>query len=598
MNNAAGPGLSTVPTVEDPSAAQPLLRPRKPRSSPGVYVQGLVTAAVLGVLTNFGNQGPSSGLPAGYSAGTGDHYVLSQVGLHWADESRYAGDWFMQSAPQPHWFFDTLTFVGSSLGILSLVYLLFWFGGLFAFGLAAAFISRVWAPGAPWAFGLATTVVASLTPWAIVGTGSSMISLAIPAVVSANLVFLFIASALSGRSRWMLAAAVLTAVVHVQQGAVVAVLLGAIAVVQFVRQRKLSKATAVTFAATVGIVVAALVARPVAANSDDFIEICNRVIPYHCAAQSWSINTLLASFAVIGLALCTFMYQARGDRMLWGAVVLLPMAGLALGMTANMLSVPVFGELAQAVNVYRLGALVLPFAVMGMLLPFFRLGKGHLLVTLVPIVLSISYLDIPQWQLNRGLIVPFMIVFALGALAAVIVRSRMQGPSGRVSQISAAGIIVLFLASAITTGGLTARPLDPTYIPNADVREWGEAVEAVVPSGESLLAPPLANYVRAATYRGVIADCKNVPYGGEPWQQWQERLTDLGGTKQCIPANAGFYNSMTPISIDRVADKYGVSYMVVEAGQAEWLSELDELGWDVVLEPTSGLDNFILHKSG
>ncbi|MFP3468196.1 hypothetical protein, partial [Leifsonia sp. SIMBA_070] len=81
---------------------------------------------------------------------------------------------------------------------------------------------------------------------------------------------------------------------------------------------------------------------------------------------------ILVSLAAIGLALCTLMYAPAGERAVWAAVVGLPMAGLLLGLMANMWSVPFFGELAQGLNVYRLGALVMPFAVMGVLLPVFR----------------------------------------------------------------------------------------------------------------------------------------------------------------------------------------------------------------------------------
>lgn len=594
--------LPTLPEATDAGTSEPpktkSAAPRIRRWAAGVYGQAAANALLLGVLINSGNRGLLSGLPGGYSAGTGDHYVLSSMGLHWADPTRYAGDWFLEAAPQPHWFFDTLTYLGSSLGILDLVYVLFWCFGLAAFGLAVAFLSRKWAPSTPWMFGAATTVLASLSPWMVVGTGSSMLALAIPAVVSANLVFLFIAAALTGRSRWMLAAAVLTAVVHVQQGAVVAVLLAALIVVHVLRHRVLPKAPAAALAATAAIVAAGLTARPVAANTGDFVDICNELIAYHCAAQLWGTSTVLYSLATIGLALFTVMYEPSGNRPVWGAVVGLPMIGLSLGLMANVLSVPFFGELAQGLNVYRLGALVMPFAIMGLLLPLFRLGNKHLLAVLLLLVFTWDYLLSDSW----APVIPASAAFAAAYLAVVlipvVVRSRRPERAVMTTRLSASALILLFLGTAVGTGSLTFRSLNTTYIPNAEVREWGEAVEKAVPPGESLLAPPLASYIRAATYRGVIADCKNIPYGGVPWAEWQERLKDLGGRDQCLDRNPQAYNGQSSEQLDRIAEKYDIRYMVVEQGQSDHIPELRELGWSTVLEPVNTIQNVVLHKTG
>ncbi len=566
------------------------------RFATGIPAQTVVTAAVLGTVINSGNRGLQPGLEGGYTAGAGDHYVLSTLGLHWADSSRYAGDWFMEAAPQPHWFFDTLTYVGSATGTLSLVYFLFWCFGLGAFALGVTFLSRKWTPQAPWMFSIATATVAALSPWAIVGTGSAMIPMAIPAVVSANLVLLFIASAITGREKWMLAAGLMTAVVHVQQGAVVAVMLGALGVVQLLKTRAFPKATALTLLATAAIVVAGLMARPVASNRADFIEICNNVIAYHCAAQYWSPGTVIISLAVIALALSTVLYLPRQDRLVWSAVVGLPVVGLLLGLTANVLMMPVFGELAQGLNVYRLGAQVMPFAVMAMLLPLFKLGKANLVAAGAILFLAWVYLLDDGWQIRQPLAVVFIGLFLLIGLAAVGVRSYRPQFAVLATRIGAAGIILLFLINALSSGMITPRGVNATFIPDDDIREWGEAVEKVVPAGESLLASPLATYVRGTTYRGVIADCKNVPYGGEPWAEWQERINDLGGTAQCNPPEANYFNALSAREIDRAADKYGVTYLVVEEGQAARLPDLRKLGWSTVLEPVNSLQNVVMHK--
>lgn len=592
------PDLAAPP--RDEQSRRRLRHAKKPARSSGVYVQGLLNGLILGMLINFGNMGRASGLPEGYSAGYGDHFVLSPVGLHWADESRFAGDWFMEAAPQPHWFFDGLTFIGSATGTLPLTYLLFWITGLAAFGLAAAFLSREWATKTPWLFGITTTVVAALTPWLAVGTGTSMISMALPAVVSANLVFLFMAAALTGRTKWMLGAALATAVVHVQQGAVVVILLAVLSACQFISSRKVPRSTLLSLAAAACVVAAALAARPVAANGDDFIEICNTIIPYHCAAQQWTTSTVVSSITVIVLALCTVLYRNSGDRLVWSAVVGLPMAGLLLGLLANVMSVPFFGTAAQSLNVYRLGALVLPFAVMGMLLPLFRLSRKDAASAALVLVLSWIYLLAGAWQLERplstGLIGSYMVLM----LAPFVARMTYPGVKVRLERISALALILLLVGNALFAGKITPRLLETGFMAGSETMEWGQAVEKAVPTGESLLASPRSRYVRATTYRGVVADCKNIPYGGEAWTQWQERIEDLGGREQCMPGvpdRAAYFDSLTPEELDRTADKYGIRYAVLEAAQADVLPGLEELGWRVELEPVNSVNNLLLSKA-
>lgn len=595
--------MSVPPALAPPQAARRRRRQNdaeKPARSYGVYAQGAVNGLFLGMLINFGNIGPSSGLPQGYSAGHGDHFVLSPVGLHWADESRFAGDWFMEAAPQPHWFFDVLTFVGAATDTLPLTYLLFWISGLAAFGLAAAFLSRKWAPMTPWLFGMTTTVVAALTPWLAVGTGTAMISMALPAVVSANLVFLFMAAALTGRTKWMLGAALATAVVHVQQGAVVVILLAVLAGWQFLASRKVPKATLLSLAAAVSVVATTLLARPVAANGDDFIEICNTIIPYHCAAQQWSTPTVISAITIIVLAICTVLYHSNCDRLVWSAVVGLPMAGLLLGLLANVMSVPFFGTAAQSLNVYRLGALVLPFAVMGMLLPLFRLSRKDVASAALVLVLAWIYLLAGSWQLERPLSPGFIGSYMVIVLAPLVARMTVPGVKPYLQRAGALALILLFLGNALIAGKITPRLLEPGIMSGSASMEWGQAVEEAVPAGESLLASPRARYVRATTYRGVIADCKNIPYGGEAWTQWQERIGDLGGREQCTPGapdRASYFNSLTAEELDRAAMKYGVRYAVLEGAQADVLPGLEELGWRVVLEPVNSVNNLLLLKA-
>jgi hypothetical protein len=186
-----------------------------------------------------------------------------------------------------------------------------------------------------------------------------------------------------------------------------------------------------------------------------------------------------------------------------------------------------------------------------------------------------------------------MLVFVAGlaiAVVAVLVR-RYEGLGIRVGGlVMVAGIGAAILAQ----GGLKARMIDATFIPDDSIREWGAEVHEVVPAGGVLLAPPLATYVRLSTGHAVVADCKNVPYGGAAWQHYEQRLNTMGGVRQCSLKSPGIFNELPATSIEAAAREWGADYVVVEEGQAWRTPELLERGWTVVLRPQGPLKNSIL----
>ena len=49
------------------------------------YIRALFSAGLVDTLTNFSNRSVQAGLASGYSDGTRDHYVLSTLGIRWAE---------------------------------------------------------------------------------------------------------------------------------------------------------------------------------------------------------------------------------------------------------------------------------------------------------------------------------------------------------------------------------------------------------------------------------------------------------------------------------------------------------------------------------
>lgn len=535
----------------------------------------LALAAILGVLQVWGTIG------TGYFAGWGDHFVLSPEGISWANPGAFENDWFMEVAPQPHWFFDVLTFLGASTGTLTFVYVAFWATGLLAFGWATALLAFRFFPTSAWPVALAVTGLSAITPWMIGGTGSGMIAQALPAVVSANLIYLLIAAMLTEYRVLVVVLAPLIAVVHVQQGAIGLVLVVALLAVEGVRLRKVDWYLVGAGALTAGVVAFGLLLRPVASNLQDFVQICDEIIPYHCAAHLWSRNELLSTAGLIILAVLSAVVIPKAQRWIWYSTVGLATLGYVGGFVSDALRIPLLGTLAQGVNVYRLGAVLVPFAVWGALAPMLvRPRKWKLALLLGAWFLGwVTFLFAPGFPTDLRSRLVLMLLALIVPLCWFLMRTARDGEwAVRSGQATLAAALIALMVTA-ASGGLTARAPNFAFIGDADLRAWGAQVREVVPEGEVIVASPRFEWVKLVTQRAVIADCKDVPYGGDAWNEWQRRLDHLGGTDQCVAPGPQLFDELTARDLVSVADEYESDYIVLNPTQTETLEELEELGW-------------------
>ena len=542
-----------------------------------------IVATVLGILEIWSNIG------RGYISGWGDHVVLSPEGISWARPGAFENDWFMEAAPQPHWFFDFITFAGESLGILSSVYVLYWACGLLAFGAATAILAYRFAPSAPWGVAIGVTLFAGMSSWMVGGTGSPVIAQALPAVLSANLIYLLIACFLTQRRVLAMVIAPLIAIVHVQQGSIAAVLLIGALAAYWITERRIDWRLAGALGLTGAAVAFGLLLRPVASNLSDFVQICNQMIPYHCAAHLWGWQDLLSAVGLIVLCALTVVLMPPKQVVLWLATVGLATLGYSLGFAADALRIPFLGEIAQGVNVYRLGAVLLPFALWGAFTPFIgRLSRR----TSFPLILiwlagfCCLILGVGWSGDTRVRLILFLAV-AVGVTGWSLLRRR-EGSLSHGAVVSASALsfgVLLVLANALN-GGMSVRTPNFIFVADSDLRAWGAQVRDVVPAGEIIVASPRTEWVKLVTERGVIADCKDVPYGGQAWTEWNERLEDLGGWEQCV--GPMLYDQLSADELVAIADEYDSDFISVGAAiPPDVPGDLENLGWERLVEPVA-----------
>lgn len=517
----------------------------------------------------------------GYLAGERDHVVLSPVGLGWAHPDWFNGDWAMNAAPQPHYLFDAFTWLGEVTGTLPALYLIYWLAAMAAFGLATALLAGRWTgPGRQWPALLLVTVLASVTPIYLYGSGGTLAATALPGVLGGMLVYLTGAALLVDRLRMAAIAAVAAGVIHVQQGAITAVLCAGVAVSIWLRSRRVDWRLVGAAIASVAIVVIGLRVRPVAGHLEDFAEACRLLIPYHCDASAWGRDTTVAGAALILLALATVAYVTRDARDRWFVVVALPALGMLAAAAADRWNVPGLGVLVQGLNVYRLAVILLPLAVWGALVALLaELPARHRLVWLaVTGFLALVALADPAWGLVPSAAFAggvWMVVFGLLFVGAAVLRWRGRGDRLWAGALAAMALCVLL--SAFDARAMQWRPFDARLMPDDDLRSWGAAVQQAVPPGGVLLIPPQADRLRLATKRAVVVDCKYGPYGGEPWQEFKQRLAAVGGIEQCL-AGSDAYDRLTAADLTAAARRYGAGFVVVNDASRDQIAALQALG--------------------
>jgi hypothetical protein len=489
-------------------------------------------------------------------------------GVSLADPAAWRNDWFVHSVPQPHWFFDGVTWLGARVGLLPQTYLLWWLLSLVAFGFGAAWLTRSLLPGRAWsAVLLGPVLVAGSTM--TMGTSGPLLGAALPHMLGGCLAFAALAGLLNGYWRATTLLALLAGLVHVQHGAnLVPILLGAAMVgTSLHRRARLTLAAAAVLLLASSFAVTQL--RQINSAGDGWLEVCEQAAPFHCDANSWTVAYLVSGLLVVALALGLSVAYRRSWRTI-GPVVTLPALGSLLAVLSDRFDVPLLGHLAQQTNAYRLTTLVMPFAafaLIGLAAAAARPGRrmAPIAVLFLGLVFWMSAPDAPFGRASAdGLVV---LLVAMGAiLAAALVRlAAATVPWPRL--LLPVTVTALLMAAVLATGSVGHRNLADDR--RDAVTAASLSLRASVPEGSVIAASPGLAWIGPTSQRAVIADCKRVPYGGQLWTEYKERMAALGG-RDCGPRGDGFRD----LSVERVLslrDRYGATHVLLRGDDPKLL---------------------------
>lgn len=514
----------------------------------------------------------------GYTFGLTDQAVLMVKGISLADPSAYVNDWFNDSSPQPHWSFDLLTALGEKIHALPVMYLLYYVAALVVFGIATALLARRWLPShAQWLVALVGPLMV-FGPLSPLGSTTPIVPMALPHVLGGCLAYLAIALILLDRPVGAAVATVLTAVVHVQHGANLAVIVILCAVVWTdpTKRQRIILATAGLVAGLHAVVATRL--RGITGNGSDFIEVCQLRSPHHCDANSWAPARLTVGWILVVMIALLIWTRRRHEPRRLAITSALPLIGLLIGVWSDRLDVPVLGELAQSTNVYRLVTLVIPFAVWAILVACAdadtteRRGPMALVATLMLLVWFSAHSAVAGTGSAAGIVMVLAIVTAAVITSGLWIHSRPNYPA-----IGSTAVLIAVLCSGLLP--LWFPPFSVGYSAT-DPRVIGARhVQDSTPVGSVIVAPPMMTWLRAASRRAVVVDCKSVPYGGEPWRQYKERIDSLGGWGNCHGERP--YEQLTLDDIAAMVGEYGASHMLVGETDPKYVDAADA-GWELV----------------
>ena len=490
----------------------------------------------------------------GYRFGADDQVVLSLKGIAHADPTAYVNDWFTQRVPQPHWLFDAVTYAGERLGVLPIAYLAWWIASFLAFGVAAVWLTRRFLPGQPW-MALLVGPALVLGQSTALGSSSALYGLALPGALGACLGFLTLAALVTGRWRTAAVVAVLAALTHVQHGANLApvLLLGAALATARPRAHRFALG-----GVGIALVVQALLVgelRGIENGGDGWLEACRLAIPFHCDADTWTPAALAGGAVVVALALAFAVRQARDWRTSIAALAL-PAGALLGAALADRFDVPFFAHVAQRYNVYRYAGFVLPTAAFALVWMTGRLRDSWKPGRAVGLFgLWLAWLTVSDAAFHSAR--PTGVAVALVVAVAFVLTA--PGRDGRVPRGAVA--VALLVTATVANSGFA--PVHLGY-DRSDARMAAALdVGQVVPAGSVIAADPRISWLRRASRRAVVAECKGIAFGGVAWAENTRRIGDLGGWEACTGPRQDGFPTLSPADVEALTTRYGSTHALL-----------------------------------
>jgi hypothetical protein len=519
----------------------------------------LIGTGVLLLAVNF--------LTPGYSFGYGEQMLLSIKGISWADKNAFVGDWFNNYAPQPHVLFDVITFFGEKVHFLAGIYFLYFVTSCFVFALGTALLAELWLPRHLQFLQQFVNVLCVVGPVFLLGTFLNIHFQAVPNMAGGCLVYLAIACLLTKRERLAAWIMLLASLFHLQHGIGVAAIAILFVLLGLVEHKKI-----ILLAAATSLVISFSMAfsRDLLTGSNEIAHEAAEIgSTGHLNVETWTTSVISGGLFVLALAVLNFILKdARGKRVRTASLFALIALGPVVGIVADLNNIEPFQSLARSFFVYRFSMALVPFACWFLIrqLAIVITESWKYAVTSAAILIfcsikyfSVAYTTFPQLK-------NWWILFGIITLVATIKYSENKSqPTMR----WALAPIVYLTAVAVSLG---VAHFDSPW-PSIDLSSSDNAVTVsrwmgtALTSSDVLASDPSLPWIRPFTRRAIVVDCKGVPYGGAPWNEYIRRLKALGVNK---PNECLGYKTLPMKKILALRDSVGATAILLMPGDAAY----------------------------
>jgi hypothetical protein len=530
-----------------------------------------------------------------YDAGMGDHHVILPAGLLRADSSLYLGDYFIRAAIMPHWFFEYFTTFASKIGQLNLFFFIFWLITIAVFAYANLLFAKTVMERNIHLTAILIMAAQIMGVRTMFGTSAVVLEQALPHSLAASVTFLILAMWIRGDRKYVFALLPFIPVIHIQIGAIALGLVMLLVAIEWIQGLRPILNQLIFIGLAGATTLFGLILRPVAGNTKEFSEICERLIPHHCYAPSWSNEKIAFCMVFIMLGLC-LVFLVGDDRIskLFRLVVIgLPIAVLTISLALDRFSDGSLTDLVRGNNIYRLAVVVVPFLYWAPLLIWRNKKRSIRSITgsIFSGFLLVSLLLIPGHG-SRFEATPALLLW-LAAVAGLTFWSRnlIEKSNGYKS------LLVLISAFLITTGATTfnEQPFsfpNLQFIPNENQRVFGEALKKSLPNGKAVAGDPINYWIRMASGVGYAVDCKFRPIGGgEPLKEFYKRLQPLGGYEEaCLNYS---FNAATASQLDNFARASDADLLLLISTDNR-INDLLSAGWETLSAPALDAVGYML----
>lgn len=521
--------------------------------------QAVIGTGVLLLAINF--------LTPGYSFGYGEQMLLSIKGISWADKNAFVGDWFNNYAPQPHVFFDVITFFGEKIHFLAGIYFLYFVASCFVFALGTALLAGLWLPRHLQFLQQFVNVLCVVGPVFLLGTFLTIHFQAVPNMAGGCLVYLAIACLLTKRAHLAAWSMLLASLFHLQHGIGVAAIAILFVLLGLVEHKKI-----ILLAAATSLVISFSMAfsRDLLSGSSEIAHEAAEIgSTGHLNVETWTTTVISGGLFVLALSVLNFILKdAHERRIRTTSLFALIALGPLVGIVADLNNIEPIQSLARSFFVYRFSMALVPFACWFLIRQLSRVitesWKHSVISAAILIFCSIKYFSVTYTTFPQ--LKNLWILFGVVTLIVTIKYSEHKNqPTIRWALAPIAYLTVVAISLGITHFDSPWPSIDFSPTDNAvTVTRWmGTALTA----SDVLASDPSLPWIRPFTRRAIVVDCKGVPYGGAPWNEYIRRLKALGVNK---PNDCAGYKTLSMKKILALRDSVGATTILLMPGDAAY----------------------------